>query len=111
MSLRRAMVEWAPRLMTPAPDSELAEAWTMRLRGASTALLLLPPFLLAWLGWRQRWVSEDAFILLRVVQNLLSGQGPVWNIHERVEAYTSPLWVGVLTAVTAALGSARLEWI
>src|SRR5262245_46186315 len=73
-----AMVEWAPRPMTTARGFERSGApRSVRLRGASAALLLLPPLLLAWLGWRQRWVSEDAFILLRVVQNLLGGDGPV----------------------------------
>ncbi|MGH7646423.1 MAG: hypothetical protein ACREMR_12665 [Gemmatimonadales bacterium] len=78
---------------------------------ASAALLLVPPLTLAWLGWRHRWTSEDAFILLRVVQNLLAGHGPVWNLGERVEVYTSPLWVGLLTLVASAVGSMRLEWI
>ncbi len=77
---------------------------------ASAAAALVPPLVLGWLGWRHRWTSEDAFILLRVVQNLLDGHGPVWNLDERVEAYTSPLWVGLLTLGGLALGPPRLEW-
>ena len=49
--------------------------------------------------WRMRWMSDDGFINIRVIQNLLAGHGPVFNIGERIEAYTSPLWVGLVTAV------------
>ena len=39
-------------------------------------------------GYQRRWVTEDAFISLRVVQQVLAGNGPVFNAGERVEAYT-----------------------
>lgn len=58
----------------------------------------LPVLLLLVMGYVQRWVSEDAFIDLRVVRHLLAGNGPVFNFGERVEAYTSPLWVALLAA-------------
>jgi arabinofuranosyltransferase len=48
------------------------------------------------MGYARRWVSEDAFIDLRVVRHLLAGYGPVFNLSERVEAYTNPLWVALL---------------
>jgi len=38
-----------------------------------------------------------------VVRNLLAGHGPVYNIGERVEAFTNPLWVALLTG-SGALG-------
>ncbi len=38
------------------------------------------------------WVSEDAFITLRYVNNMLHGFGPVFNVGERVQGYTHPLW-------------------
>lgn len=50
---------------------------------------------------RTAWVSDDAYITLRTVRNLLSGFGPVWNIGERVQAYTHPLWMMVLAGVIA----------
>ena len=55
-------------------------------------------------------MSEDGFILLRVAQNIAAGHGPVWNLGERVEVYTSPLWVTLL-ALAGSLGVMRLEWI
>jgi len=38
------------------------------------------------------WLTEDAFISLRMVRNLLEGQGFVWNLGERVLVTTNPLW-------------------
>lgn len=39
------------------------------------------------------WVSEDAYITLRVLDNFFNGYGLRWNIHERVQVYTHPLWM------------------
>lgn len=76
------------------------------------ALLGAPAAVFAWLAWRRRWVAEDAFIDLRVVEHLLAGDGPVFNMGERVEAYTSPLWIALLSAF-AWIGQGRLslEWL
>ena len=42
------------------------------------------------------WVSEDSFITFRYVSNALHGFGPVFNIGERVQGYTHPLWFVLL---------------
>lgn len=39
------------------------------------------------------WVSEDAYITFRVVDNFFRGYGLRWNVSERVQAYTHPLWL------------------
>lgn len=39
------------------------------------------------------WVTEDAYITFRVIDNALSGYGLRWNAGERVQAYTHPLWM------------------
>ena len=36
---------------------------------------------------RLAWLSDDAYITLRCVENLMRGHGPVWNVGERVQAY------------------------
>lgn len=41
---------------------------------------------------KNAWVSEDAYILFRSIEQLFAGNGPVWNPHERVQVFTSPLW-------------------
>jgi arabinofuranosyltransferase len=61
-------------------------------------------------GWAHRWVTEDAFIDFRVIHNLWSGYGPVYNPGERVEAYTDPLWVFVLAAIGGVFRFVSLEW-
>ncbi len=48
---------------------------------------------------RSAWVSDDAFITLRAVDNLVNGYGPTWNVAERVQAFTDPLWMLLLAAV------------
>jgi arabinofuranosyltransferase len=50
------------------------------------------------------WIAEDAFINFRVIANVLDGFGPTWNPGERVQVYTSPLWMGLSVALTALLG-------
>ena len=80
-------------------------------RAPLTALPYLPVVLLAVAAWRRRWTSEDAYIYYRVVDNLVAGHGPVFNLGERVEAYTGPLWLAVLAVLRALLpGSGTLEW-
>jgi len=46
---------------------------------------------------RRAWMSEDAFITLRHVENFIKGHGPVFNIQERVEGFTHPLWFYVVS--------------
>jgi arabinofuranosyltransferase len=48
--------------------------------------------------WHQAWVSDDAFITLRYVANLLDGHGAVFNVGEHVQGYTHPLWLIALAA-------------
>lgn len=50
--------------------------------------------------------GDDSFIFYRIVENLIAGHGPVFNAGERVEAYSSPAWLGVLAM--ARLGGADL---
>lgn len=39
------------------------------------------------------WVCDDAYITLRTIDNIVRGHGPTWNIFERVQTYTHPLWM------------------
>ncbi len=52
------------------------------------------PFLAvyAWLVIRTSWVGDDAVITFRSLENFLHGYGPVFNIGERVQTFTHPLW-------------------
>lgn len=42
------------------------------------------------------WMCDDAYILLRYADNLVNGYGLRWNVAERVQAFTCPLWQLVL---------------
>lgn len=42
---------------------------------------------------RFAWVAEDAYITFRVVDNFIHGYGLRWNVAERVQVYTHPLWL------------------
>ena len=49
-----------------------------------------------WVFFKNAWVTEDAYIMFRSVEQVFAGNGPVWNPHERVQVFTSPLWFGLL---------------
>lgn len=53
---------------------------------------------LAAMALARAWITDDAFITFRVVEQLLAGHGPVYNVGERVQVFTHPLWFMVLAA-------------
>lgn len=60
---------------------------------------------------RTAWVADDAFISLRTADNWLNGYGLVWNVDERVQSYTHPLWLVFLTLSYAAIGNGYFSTI
>lgn len=44
------------------------------------------------------WVSDDGMITFRTVENLVAGEGFRWNVAERTQTATHPLWVLLLAA-------------
>jgi hypothetical protein len=72
--------------------------------GAPAILLLL----LAAVVLRTAWVSDDAFITFRTVDHALNGHGLRWNVAERVQSYTHPLWMLLLLPTVAIVGSPYL---
>lgn len=68
-----------------------------RRRGALMAAIVVPALILVVAGWLRRWSADDAFINFRIVDQIRAGNGPVYNAGERVEAFTSPLWLALLT--------------
>lgn len=43
------------------------------------------------------WIGDDAFITLRVIDNFVNGFGLRYNVIERVQVFTHPLWLLFLT--------------
>lgn len=61
-------------------------------------------------GWAHRWMADDGFIYLRITEQVVAGNGPVFNAGERVEVATSPAWLAVLVVADLLL-PVRLEWL
>lgn len=55
---------------------------------------------------KSAWICDDAFITYRTVDNFVSGLGLRWNPSERVQTYTHPLWLALITPVYAVVRSA-----
>jgi arabinofuranosyltransferase len=85
----------------------------MKRRQHSSAYLLIALFISAFFVvlLRTAWISDDAYITLRTVDNVINGYGLTWNIAERVQPYTHPLWMFVLTIVYAITGEAFFSTI
>lgn len=45
------------------------------------------------------WISDDAYITFRTIDNFSAGFGLTWNTDERVQTYTHPLWLLLLAAL------------
>lgn len=58
---------------------------------------------------KDAWISDDGYITLRTVWNFIHGYGLTWNVDERVQAYTHPLWMLLLSTVAFCLRSVYLS--
>lgn len=68
-----------------------------------------PIVMVALLGWHQRWIADDGWINIRVVEQVLAGNGPVFNAGERVEVTTSTLWFWILLGGAVLLPGAEAQ--
>lgn len=64
----------------------------------------------AWFAWQRRWISDDGLIFVRIVNQILDGNGPVFNAFERAEANTSALWPWLL-ALVGGITRARIALV
>lgn len=55
---------------------------------------------------RTAWLGDDAYITMRSVDNWVNGYGLTWNPGERVQTFTHPLWMLLLTGLYILLGNA-----
>ena len=60
------------------------------------AVLLVGLALITVVVFRNAWVCDDAYITFRTSFHLVEGYGLRWNIAERVQTYTNPLWMFVM---------------
>lgn len=80
----------------------MTESSRPRFRHALAAALLS---LFGYVLVMSAWISDDAFIGLRSVVNLIEGRGFVWNLGERVQTFTAPLWTLSVAGVSALSGN------
>ena len=64
-----------------------------RAAWAGRGVLIASAALLIWVVLSNAWAGEDAFITFRTIDNFVSGFGLRWNLDERVQSYTHPLWL------------------
>ncbi|MBN2002583.1 MAG: hypothetical protein JXA21_04435 [Anaerolineae bacterium] len=73
-----------------------------RARAMSRVLLILAALTgFAAVAVRNAWLSDDAYITFRTVDNFVNGYGLTWNVAERVQTYTHPLWMLLLSGAYA----------
>jgi arabinofuranosyltransferase len=91
--------------VSAAPTEERSPTAPPDPSGSGALAPLDPRLLVALLGavffvivLRIAWVGDDAYITFRTVDNFVNGYGPRWNPGERVQTYTHPLWMLLVTA-------------
>ena len=80
---------------TSAPRRMIA-SYVDVLANPNVALTAIAYGFAVWVFAKTAWVADDAYIIFRSVEQVFAGNGPVWNPHERVQVFTSPLWFGLL---------------
>jgi len=61
---------------------------------------------------RNAWLSDDCYITFRSIWNFWQDFGLRWNVVERVQTYTHPLWLLILLPVYGVTGKAWLSaWL
>lgn len=60
---------------------------------------------------RTAWVCDDSYITFRTVDNFVNGYGLRWNVDERVQSYTNPLWMFLVAGLYALTGEIYLSVI
>jgi arabinofuranosyltransferase len=88
----------------PKDQTKLDRRWTVPAWSARPpALPLLVPIgiLCCVVLIRTAWLCDDAYLTFRTIDNFVHGYGLRWNVAERVQAFTHPLWLFLLTPAYA----------
>ena len=60
---------------------------------------------------RTAWIGDDSYITMRTIDNFINGYGLTWNIQERLQTYTHPLWMFLLAIAYGISHNAYLSLI
>src|SRR5512135_1099654 len=74
--------------------------WSKKTAEYTTLVLVLCLFTYFFLNVQD--LTDDAYIFLRYAKNFVEGHGLVFNVGERVEGYSSFLWVIMVSALMKA---------
>ncbi len=90
-------------------ETASSDNFSPKTKNNTYKFLGLLPFLIlfAWMLVQTAWIGDDAYITFRSIENFIHGYGPVYNIGERVQTFTHPLWFlaqSVLNWVFIGLG-------
>ena len=94
-------------LQRPMKAEERAIASAMRPRLSlkvgrfALPLVCVALLLYAFVLLRTAWLCDEAYLTFRTAYNLVNGFGPTWNVAERVQAFTHPLWMLLLSGLYA----------
>lgn len=75
------------------------------LECARFAVLSITLIITLVIALREAWLTDDAFITFRVIENLFDGFGLRWNTADRVMVFTHPLWCLVLVGIRFVCGT------
>lgn len=73
----------------------------MTRNGLYSVALLIVVLLFSYAYIANAWVVDDAYITFRTVDNFVNGYGLRWNVAERVQVYTHPMWMLLLSVLYA----------
>ena len=76
------------------------------LRSTDRLLFIVSFLVFAWVVFRNAWMSDDIYITFRTLYNWDHGYGLTWNVTERVQTFTHPLWLLVLAPAYFIVGHA-----
>ena len=88
-------------LRSPSASAEPEDTTPGAARAESTLIAGSFLVIFTYVFLANAWIGDDAYITFRVVDNFLNGYGLTFNPDERVQAYTHPLWMLVLSAAYA----------
>jgi arabinofuranosyltransferase len=97
--MRRGSKAWGISKISPTATTQTRtppSPWGRIIWGALVCLLLA---LYAVVLVRTAWLCDDIYITFRTVDNFVHGYGLRWNVVERVQSYTHPLWMFILSAL------------
>jgi arabinofuranosyltransferase len=77
--------------------------WIRKSLPAALGMLLLLVAL------RNFWIGDDAYIAFRSLDQLFAGNGPRWNLVDRAQVYTSPLWFWLMALSRLAIRDVYLN--